>query len=105
MLTGKIRTVCPICGPIQVRAADVEVCSHVDTMQNIYRFRCPNCSTWTVNDARPEVVTLLLNAGARVEQSLAPRARDRRDLGPISDGELIEFHRQLDRLPTAAEGT
>ena len=74
-------------------------------MQNTYRFRCPECSLWTVRDAGPSVVTLLLRSGAQIEDWRPPRELDERpdnSVAPISYDDLVDFHEALAQLPTAS---
>ncbi|MEO5840396.1 MAG: hypothetical protein ABIQ73_11900 [Acidimicrobiales bacterium] len=70
----------------------------------MYRFRCPGCSSWTVKDAGPGVISLLLRGGARVERWQQPSEIDERPDGsapPINADDLIAFHQALEQLPTA----
>ena len=73
----------------------------------MYRFRCLVCSTWTVKDAGPGVISLLLRAGAEVERWRQPLEVDERpdsSVAPIDYDDLIAFHEALARLPTAPSG-
>ncbi len=102
-MTGIVRASCPTCGDIEVRAGEVTVRCCAETMQNTYRFRCPICSSWTVKDAGPSVVVLLLRAGAQAESWRLPlELHERPDctVEPISDDDLIDFHEAVERLPT-----
>ena len=71
-------------------------------MAHSYRFRCPSCAMWTVNNAASSVVALLVRAGAQVERWRLPRELYERGdvIAPISDEDVITFHRTLDQLPT-----
>jgi hypothetical protein len=69
---------------------------------NRYGFHCPTCAKWTLKDAGPATVTLLLRAGAVVVTWPPP---DDPALGPITAAELFEFREQLEGLPTAERET
>ena len=96
MLNGRVRVSCNTCGPVQVRCDEVTLASCVETAENMFRFRCPNCSAVIVKDAGPDVVTLLMRAGVNVERWAAPDDRPDPTLGPVSDAELIAFRIALD---------
>ena len=98
MLTGKVRVTCLACAQIDIPAAAMTIAPAQDT----YRFRCPGCACLIVRQAQRAVIMLLLRAGASVVDEHS-RIRDRYDytLTPISEDELIAFHDDLERLPTA----
>ena len=105
MLFGRVRVVCPTCGPVEVRGADVTVLSRLEEMRSLYRFDCPTCSASIVRSAGPGIVTMLLRAGAQVERrhpSLALDARPDRWVAPLNNDDLVAFCEQLERLPTAS---
>ena len=102
MLFARVRVVCPTCGPVHVRGADVMVLSRLEQMRNVYRFDCPRCSASIKRQVGPGIVTLLLRAGAQVERFPRPRL-DLADpwLAPLNNDDLAAFCEQLERLPTA----
>ena len=101
-MSGKVRVSCPGCGQIEVRVDDVTIRACVELAQNTYRFRCDHCDTFVIKDAGQMIVRLLLRAGVRVDTWHVPQdLRERRDGPPIHVDELIDFHFQLQTLPTA----
>ena len=104
MITGKVRVTCPTCGPVHVRGADITVLSRPEILQNVYRFECPVCSASIVREAGPNLVTLLLRAGARAKRwpQLLP-LDDRADpiRPPFTKADLIAYRQKLECLPTA----
>ena len=106
MKTARVRASCPTCGEVEVCGTEFTILCCIETMQTIYRFRCSSCASWTVKDAGPGVITLLLRAGARVErwrQPLEIEERPDNSAPPISEDDLIDFHEALAGLPTAAD--
>ncbi|MEO5842943.1 MAG: hypothetical protein ABIQ73_26530 [Acidimicrobiales bacterium] len=74
-------------------------------MTNEYRFRCPECSLWTVKEAGPSVVTLFLRAGVQMESVRLPLELNERpdhSMNAISLDDLIDFHEALESLPTGS---
>jgi hypothetical protein len=103
MMTGVVHASCPSCGVVECPASEVTIRCCAEAMQNTYRFRCPECSMWTVKDAGPSVVTLLLRSGAQVESWRLPQEFDERpddSVPPISDDDVIGFREVLEQLPT-----
>ena len=101
MLTGNVRARCASCGTVELRAGDVTILPCLATIENVYRFRCPHCTTWVINDATPRIVLLLLRAGVRLAQWDDPLAVNDRPVALITEDEVFEFRLQLERLPTA----
>jgi hypothetical protein len=102
-----VRASCPTCSEVEVRGEDFTIRCCIETMRSMYRFRCPRCASWTVKDAGPGVITLLLRAGARVERWRQPLELDERpgrNVAPLTEDDLIDFHEALQRLPTAMPG-
>jgi len=103
--SATVRASCPTCGEVEVAGAGFTLLCCIETMQSMYRFRCPVCATWTVKDAGPGVISLLLRGGARVvrwQQPLEMAERPDRSVPAFTDDDLIAFHQALERLPTAA---
>jgi len=102
MMTGIVHASCPSCGVVECRASEVTIRCCTEAMRNTYRFRCPECSPWTVNDAGPSAVTLLLRSGAQIESWRLPLELNERpddSVAPISDDDVIDFHEALEQLP------
>lgn len=73
-------------------------------MESVYRFRCPRCATWTVKNAGPNVITLLLRNGARVEHWRPGIELDEQPvswLAPLNEADLSAFLAALEQMPTA----
>jgi hypothetical protein len=105
-MSGFLRASCSACGEVEVRGADVTIRCRVETMESVYHFRCPRCASWTVNNAGPNVITLLLRNGARVEHwrhALELDERPDQTLAPLNEGDLAGFLALLEQLPTAAD--
>jgi hypothetical protein len=99
-----VRASCPTCREVEVNGQDFTIRCCIEDMRSMYRFRCPRCDSWTVKDANPGVITLLLRAGARVERWRRPLEIDERpdrSVAPLNEDDLIDFHEELQRLPTA----
>jgi len=97
---GDVGASCPTCGRIDLSVRDITVRCCDDTMEHSYRFRCPVCATWTVNDASASVLTLLVRAGAEVERWRLPREHRVDNGTPISRDDVINFREALAQLPT-----
>ena len=103
-----VRASCPTCHEVEVSGETFTIRGCIETMRSMYRFRCPSCSSWTVKEAGPGVIALLLRAGARVERWRQPLELDERPdrtVAPLTEDDLIDFHEALQRLPTAVRGT
>lgn len=101
-MIGDVGASCASCGRIDLAVAEITVRCCDDTMQHSYRFRCPLCAMWTVNNAASSVVALLVRAGAQVERWRLPRELYERGdvIAPISDDDVITFYQALAQLPT-----
>ena len=87
-----------------VQGADITIRCRLETMETVYRFRCPVCASWTVKNAGPNVITLLLRNGARVEHWRPVLELDEQpvsSLAPLSEADLSAFLAALEQLPTA----
>ena len=87
-----------------VEGADITIRCRLETMETVYRFRCPQCASWTVKNAGPNVITLLLRNGARVEHWRPVLELDEppdSSLAPLNEADLSAFLAALEQLPTA----
>jgi len=101
MTSALVRVSCPGCGVVEVSVDNITVRACVELAQNTYRFHCDRCDTFVIKDASQSTVVLLLHAGATVDTWHVPEdLRERHDDPPIHIDELIDFHFQLDTLPT-----
>ncbi len=104
MTSSRVQTTCDRCGEIEIDGADITIVPLIATLENAYRFRCPTCAAWTVKVVSPDVIELLLLAGAVVATwEVELIAAHESPLGPITDADLVAFHKQLERLPTTEE--
>ena len=102
VMSGIVRVSCPGCGEIEVRADEITVRACSELAQNIYRFRCDRCETFVIKDASPSTVQLLIRAGVRIDPwRPSTGQRELRNDPPIHIDELIDFHFELEALPTA----
>ncbi len=93
-----LRTVCPSCDVIRVRAAEATVRQH-DSESNVeVDFVCPGCSGRVVQHLNARMLPLLVSAGCVVE-NVVPSAAD----GAISESEIRAFVCSLDRIDWADE--
>jgi hypothetical protein len=105
MPSGSLRASCPDCGHVAVRGVEITIRCRVETMETVYRFRCPRCSRWSVSPAGPNVITLLLRNGARVEHwrhALELDEHPDESAAPLGEADLVRFLAFLDALPTAS---
>ena len=106
MKSGSLLASCPDCGQVQVPGASITIRCRVETRESVYRFRCPRCTRWTVKNAGPNVITLLLRNGAQVERWEDALELDERPgdaVPPLNEADLAGFLAMLDQMPTAYE--
>jgi hypothetical protein len=106
MMSGSLRASCPACGEVEVRGVDVTIRCRVETRESRYRFQCPRCERWAVKNAGPNVITLLLRNGARVERwshALELDGHPDQSVAPLNEADLAGFLAFLEQLPTAGE--
>ena len=99
-MSGTVATACPICGPVDVPAADITIRASVATMHATYWFRCPLCSKQVATNAVPGVVMLLLKAGAAVARTQPMDIDMPINPAPFSEEEVAAFLVELEALPT-----
>lgn len=93
-----IRASCPVCGDVQLTAADVTVRVCADDDRGTYCFRCPTCADRVVKDASRRVVDLLVAGGVPLEVWRLPAELEepRWDGAAIDEREIEAFGRLLD---------
>lgn len=104
MKSGSVFASCPDCGQVQIRGAAITIRCRVETRESVYRFRCPRCTRWTVKNAGPNVITLLLRNGAQVERwehALELDERPGESVPPLNEADLAGFLALLEQMPTA----
>lgn len=95
----RIRARCPECGDVEFSIDDLLVIGTADSA-TAYRFRCPTCADLVDRSAVPDVIELLLSAGARHDPYATPIVGGRRiarnHRTPITERELDQFSKLLD---------
>lgn len=92
-----LRTICPTCDVVRVRARDAilrDVCDESAAIE----FDCPRCSSTVVQRLHARIVPMLLSAGCIVAD--APRVAGH---GDITEAEIADFVGALDRVDWADE--
>lgn len=94
-----LRTICPACDVVRVRAEHVTVRRHDHGRGNLeVDFTCPDCAGSVVQQLSARMFPLLVEAGCAVED-FSPIDVE----GAISEAEIREFVDELDRLDWADE--
>jgi hypothetical protein len=83
----RIRARCPECGDVEFGIHDIAILGD-DGSETGYCFVCPTCADSVERSAVPDVIALLLSAGA---------ARAAKEAPSISVNEIDEFAKLLDR--------
>ena len=98
---------CSQCGAIQVAAekVTVRICDEGVVVDHTVRVQCPHCDMRSVAPIDVAMAAILLKSGARLERWSLPLelAEHRAQDAPITHDDLIDFHEQLAKLPTAAQ--
>lgn len=95
-----LRTVCPSCDVIRVKAEDATLRHRGDSTHVEVDFTCPGCAARVVQHLSVRMLPLLLSAGCIDE-----RAPSVHDDGAISEAEIQAFAEDLQRLDWADELT
>jgi hypothetical protein len=82
----RIRARCPECGDVEFGIAEIAVLG-TSGCETGYRFCCPSCADSVERAAVPDVIALLLSAGAPRATSPAPA---------ISEDDVTKFQELLD---------
>lgn len=91
-----IRASCPTCGDIELTTRQVQVDLCETTSETTYSFQCPACSGRVSKPASEKVVTVLTDAGVRVQTWRLPATGlEDRSGPPVSYDDLLAFHFQL----------
>lgn len=88
-----LRTVCPNCDIIRVRAPEVTLRQFEDAQHVEVAFRCPGCAGRVVQELSVNMVPMLLSAGCLVITGSGGFADD----GGITETEIRDFVASLDR--------
>jgi hypothetical protein len=86
MTMTRIRARCPECGDVEFGISDIAVIGECG-IETGYRFSCPTCADSVERSAVPDVIALLLSAGANRAKPPAPA---------ISEDDLTKFQELLD---------
>ena len=92
-----VRTTCPQCDIITVRAPDLTVRRHGAVSEAV--FLCPACAAEVVHPLNERMVPVLIGAGCPVDDTSVEECRARHpSQGPeITEHEIDEFAAALDR--------
>lgn len=93
-----LRTVCPSCGVVRVRAPETTLRTYDGGLGLEVDFACPGCEGRVVQKLNARMLPLLVTAGCVVEDGLPSDA-----VGAISETEIRAFAAALDRDDWADE--
>lgn len=93
-----LRTVCPSCDVVRVRAEDATLRQYDAGTALEIDFQCPGCASRVVQQLNARMLPLLVSAGCVLESTLPSDAA-----GAISEQEIRAFVRELDRSDWADE--
>jgi hypothetical protein len=93
-----LRTVCPTCDVVRVRADDATLRRYDGGGALEVGFVCPVCEGHVVQQLNVRMLPLLVSAGCNVEHAM-PTV----DEGAISEEEIQDFVAELDRTDWADE--
>jgi hypothetical protein len=89
-----IRTNCPRCGEVEMRADVISLQLEEDSGEGVYSFVCPVCEDLVEKPADRKIVSLLRSVGVEITEREASAAEfdERPDGPPITIDDLIDFH-------------
>jgi hypothetical protein len=89
-----IRTNCPRCGEVEMRADVISLALEQDSGEGVYSFVCPVCEDVVEKPADRKIVTLLRSVGVEItEREAAEVEPESRPEGPpITIDDVIDFH-------------
>ena len=93
-----LRTVCPSCDVVRVRAEDATLRRVADSAHVEVEFECPGCSARVLQQLNGRMLPLLVTAGCVVEDAPSTQGA-----GAISEAEIRRFVEDLERLDWADE--
>lgn len=89
-----IRTNCPRCGEVEMRADVISLAVEQDSEEGVYSFVCPVCEDVVEKPADRKIVSLLRSVGVEITEREAALAEidERPDGPPITIDDIIDFH-------------
>ena len=89
-----IRTNCPRCGEVEMRADVISLAMEQDSEEGVYSFVCPVCEDVVEKPADRKIVSLLRSVGVEITEREADLAEidERPDGPPITIDDIIDFH-------------
>lgn len=91
-----VQGTCSSCDDVEIAITQLSVRVCLDDDRCSYAFPCPGCSRTITNPLEPEVVDVLLAAGAVLQVwSLPAELAERHDGPPISHDDVLDFHLAL----------
>ena len=89
-----IRTNCPRCGEVEMRADVISLALEQDSGEGVYSFVCPVCEDVVEKPADRKIVSLLRSVGVEVTEREAPVAEigERPEGPPITIDDVVDFH-------------
>lgn len=96
-----IQVTCEMCGTVELKSPDIELCVCNTAPLSYYRFTCPVCKDVVRKPADDHVISLLMSGGVRAKVWAVPAEALEPHVGPpISWDDLLVFHEELE----AADG-
>ncbi|HYZ10700.1 MAG TPA: hypothetical protein VE962_02275 [Actinomycetota bacterium] len=94
-----IRTNCPRCGEVEMRADVILLTVEPSSGEGTYSFVCPSCEDLVEKPADQKIVSLLKSVGVDVAERAAPSPElETRPEGPaFTLDDVIDFHFLLSR--------
>jgi predicted RNA-binding Zn-ribbon protein involved in translation (DUF1610 family) len=91
-----IKATCPLCGEVDLTAAEVALRMGASYPRNTYCFSCPDCGDFVEKAADERVVKLLLSGGVMPTLINVPaEAMEAHEGPPITHDDLLTFHEML----------
>jgi hypothetical protein len=93
-----IRTNCPRCGEVEMRADVISLAVDPEAEEGVYSFVCPVCEDVVEKPADRKIVSLLRSVGveiteqAEAQASLPLEFEERPEGPPITIDDVIDFH-------------
>lgn len=89
-MAASVRATCPSCGDVQFPLDNLVMVRHVETAEDTYTFRCPECGARVVNQLTDTLARLLDSYGVAMVRVFAPTLSNRPALGPITEADIAD---------------
>ena len=103
---SSVRTICPRCGEVEMRADAISLHFDWDKDEGTYSFVCPVCEDLVEKPADGKIARLLRGAGAEIEEIPLPaELPESRPTGPpLEIDDVVDLHNSLkDEVKVAEE--